>query len=198
MEKKKLRWPFVAGGAFFVLLLPSLMIQTFKIPAGSMIPTLEIGDHIAINKLKRAPSRGDIIVFEYPRDPSKDFVKRVVAVGGDMIELRDNRMILNGHEIERVAKPGPCEYRDYDEVSEETIRRTCDAFDETLDGKRYTVYQAKGDVARSWPVKAVPPDHYFVMGDNRDNSSDSRHWGFVPAKNVKGTFIGVWLRSPPK
>lgn len=162
------------------LVIRTFIVQAFKIPSGSMEDTLAIGDHILVNKfiygskipftseriLKiRDPRQGDVIVFEYPEDPSKDFIKRVVGVPGDTVEVKDKRVYVNGklydnpHEVHKEAETIPKEMnpRDFKD-----------------------------------PVK-VPANSYFVMGDNRDRSYDSRFWGFVSNEKIKGlAFIKYW------
>jgi signal peptidase I len=164
------------------IIIRALLVQAFKIPSESMWPTLLIGDHILVNKFiygvrvpftdKRwpvfvSPRRGDVIVFVYPEDRTKDFIKRVVAIGGDTIEIRNKRVILNGQEVpdphahysSNVTYPGDMNPRD---------NRT--------------------------PEK-VPPGHLFVMGDNRDSSHDSRFWGFVPVEDVKGEAFIIYYAN---
>ncbi|MDY6822393.1 MAG: signal peptidase I [Thermodesulfobacteriota bacterium] len=156
------------------LLIRTFIVQAFKIPSGSMIPTLRVGDHILVNKFVYGldipflnipvypgdtPQRGDIIVFKYPEDPDKDFIKRVIGVGGDIVAMKGRDVYVNGH------------------------RMTED----------YAIYQeTRGRRGGMAPVK-VPPGKLFVMGDNRDNSHDSRFWGFVDLQAVRGkAFIIYW------
>jgi signal peptidase I len=162
--------------AFFIR---AYIIQAFKIPSGSMIPTLLIGDHILVNKfiygtkipfsdnrflvLKR-PEKGDIIVFKYPEDPKKDFIKRVIGTGGDSIESRDKVIYVNG---KKVIEP-------YAYHSDRNIRH------------------GGNDVRDNFGPLVVPPDKIFVMGDNRDQSYDSRYWGFVDIKAVKGEALIIY------
>lgn len=162
------------------LIIRTFLVQAFKIPSGSMEDTLAIGDHILVNKfiygskipftdkriLKiRDPRRGDVIVFEYPEDPSKDFIKRVIGTPGDVIEEKDKKVYINGqpyvnpHEVHKENDLIPREQNPRDNFG---------------------------------PVK-VPEDSYFVMGDNRDRSYDSRFWGFVKNSKIKGlAFIKYW------
>ncbi len=162
------------------LAIRTSVVQAYKIPSGSMIPTLEIGDHILVNKFiygikipftsvnlisVEKPKRGDVIVFIYPLDPSKDFIKRVVAEEGDTVRLVDKKLYINGspvsdaHAIYREDAIPPSEAEALDNFGPITV--------------------PKGDL--------------FVMGDNRDNSLDSRSWGFVPLENVRGkAFIIYW------
>ncbi|MEW6268392.1 MAG: signal peptidase I [Thermodesulfobacteriota bacterium] len=159
------------------LFIRTFFVQAFKIPSGSMLPTLQIGDHLLVNKLLYGiripvygtrllgyfePERGDIIVFVYPEDREKDFIKRVVGVPGDEIEIRNKRLYRNGEPV------GEEPYAQYSEPSEAGPR---DNFG---------------------PV-TVPEGHVFVMGDNRDHSFDSRFWGFVPYEDIKGkAFVIYW------
>lgn len=162
------------------LVIRTFVVQAFKIPSGSMEPTLEIGDHILVSKFIYGikipftsthlfpldkPKRGDVIVFIYPLDPSKDFIKRVVAVGGDKVQLVNKKLYINGVEV---ADP-------------------------------HAVYKEDlipaGDLQKrdNFGPTAVPPNSLFVLGDNRDRSLDSRFWGFVPLEDVRGkAFIIYW------
>ena len=162
------------------LLIRTFVVQAFKIPSGSMEPTLLVGDHILVNKFLYGvkipfirntiipiskPQRDDVIVFIYPHDTSKDYIKRVIGLPGDRIEIFDRKINING----------------------------------TLYEDKHGVYSEVRNVASPNMVKKkyrpiiVPENHLFVMGDNRDHSSDSRVWGFVPLKSVKGkAFIIYW------
>lgn len=162
------------------LFIKAFIIQAFKIPSGSMIPTLQIGDHILVNKfiygvkipfIRKTiiniaePERGDIVVFIFPEDRSKDFIKRVIGVGGDTIEIRNKKIYLNG-----------LPYNDKNGFYSD---------DFSIPGS----IQPRDNYG---PV-TVPKDSYFVMGDNRDQSADSRFWGFVESKDVLGkAFIIYW------
>ena len=168
--------------ALVALFIRTFVVQAFKIPSGSMIPTLLVGDYILVNKFvygvrlplidktlfgERIPKKGEIIVFEYPHDTSKDYIKRVVGLPGDKIQIFNKQLLING----RVAED-PHAFHSEPEVFSESI---LDNFG---------------------PV-TVPPDHLFVMGDNRDASSDSRVWGFVPLSLVKGkAFLVYWSWNP--
>ena len=173
-------------------LLRASWVEAFKIPSGSSIPTLLVGDHVFVDKTMKHPRRGDTTVFIYPKERDKDFVKRVVAVGGDTIEIRDNQLVLNGQPVPRKHVDAPCEYEDYDEYGARWERRACDAWDETLDGRTYRVIQDRNGGEHSFRAVTVPPDSYYVLGDNRDNSHDSRYWGFVPQELIKGVARKIW------
>jgi signal peptidase I len=186
----------ICVGVLVQVSLRTAWVEAFKMPSGSMIPSLLVGDHLWINKTARTPSRGDVIVFRYPKDPSKDFIKRVIAVGGDTIELRDQQLVLNGKPVARTHADAPAEYED---DAEGTLRRhRCDAWDETIDGRTYRVIFDVERTPHDFAPVTVPPNSYYVLGDNRDNSHDSRFWGVVPGDLVKGTARTIWwpLRGP--
>jgi len=162
------------------LFIRTFVVQAFKIPSGSMKPTLQIGDHILVNKFiygvklpftgmtiipVKTPKRGDIIVFKFPEDPDKDFIKRVVGIAGDVIEGRDKKIYVNGK----------LQHHDYAIHTDPDIESGS--------------FQPRDNFG---PV-TVPEGSLFVMGDNRDHSYDSRFWGFVDLKAVKGkAFIIYW------
>ncbi len=162
------------------LIIRAFVIQAFKIPSGSMIPTLLVGDHILVTKfiygtkipfmdkkvlVFREPQRGDIVVFKFPKDRDRDFIKRVIGVGGDVVEGRDKTVYLNG-------KP----------LDEPYIQHTDN-----------DVRSISMDVRDNFGPVYVPKGKLFVMGDNRDQSFDSRYWGFVDLNDVKGkAFIIYW------
>ncbi len=207
--------------AFFVR---SFVIEAFKIPSGSMIPTLMIGDHIFVNKFIyglripftkkrlvtfRDPERGEPIVFMYPLDESKDFIKRVVGLPGDRIRIQGDDVILNGKPLERqgieVKPDQPSEavhlHLIPEAVAAQTGTREISAFRGWEDYHYFVEHVGGVDHLVQFDERPsyadaefeVPPGHLFVMGDNRDNSSDSREWGFVPMENVKGKAMFVWL-----
>lgn len=170
----------LAIAVLLALFIRTFVVQAFKIPSGSMEPTLLVGDHILVNKfiygvkiplLRKTiipinePGRGDVIVFIWPVDKSKDFIKRVVALPGEKIEVIDQKIYINGSPFE-------------DEHG------------------LYTSQGGKGGnpgEGCKYCAAIVPENHYFVMGDNRDNSHDSRFWGFVPSESIKGkAFIIYW------
>lgn len=194
------------------LLLRAFVVEAFKIPSGSMIPTLKVGDHIFVTKFlygmrvpftrvkffARSPDRGDVIVFIFPKDPSKDFIKRIVAVAGDEIEVRRNVVYINGKRLPQRKLKVPCRYRDQDgDTGERGEIRSCVAFEEQNGDRHYRVIHDVPSLSLDYPKTKVPPGHVFVMGDNRDNSHDSRAWGAVPYENIKGKAMIIWWSSGP-
>jgi signal peptidase I len=186
-----------------VLLFRSFLFEPFKIPSGSMIPSLLIGDFIVVNKfayglrlpvLNRKvvalgdPERGDVAVFRYPVDTSVNFIKRVVGLPGDTITYRDKQLYVNGNAV-ALAEQGP--YRS-NEVKCSTPRRDARRLTEQLGSESHDIllHDSAVGVDRQW---VVPEGHYFMMGDNRDRSNDSREWGFVPEENLVGRAVGIWL-----
>ncbi len=188
-----------------VLVIRSVVAEPFRIPSGSMVPTLEIGDYIIVNKFSYGfrfpfttqqlvpvgePEPGDIIVFRFPADPKVDYIKRVVGVPGDEILVRHNTLFVNG---ERVAK----EYvEDYNFVDDNCTPSPAELYLEAGDeDEPHTVLYSPGTGGRlsEFGPFTVPANEIFVMGDNRDNSSDSRAWGTVPMANIKGRAMVVWL-----
>ena len=168
--------------AFFIR---TFVVQAFKIPTGSMEPNLLIGDHLLVNKFNFAPTvwpierallpigtiaRGDVIVFKYPEEPERDFIKRVIGLPGETVELREKKVHIGGKPLDEpyvhfLQPPGAG--GEFHEVTSFDVRE------------------------RYGPV-TVPPNHYFVMGDNRDNSQDSRYWGFLPRDYVKGKALVIY------
>lgn len=186
-----------------VLLFRSFLFEPFKIPSGSMIPTLLVGDFIVVNKFAYGlrlpvvhtkfvpvadPERGDVVVFRYPVDPKVNFIKRLVGLPGDTISYRDKRLYVNGEEVS-VEMQG--RYTSA-EVKCTTPRPDAIRFSETLGNVKHDILIHEGSGSRDgqW---TVPEGHYFMMGDNRDRSNDSREWGFVPEENLMGRAVGIWL-----
>ncbi len=195
-----------------VMILRSFVYEPFRIPSGSMMPTLLVGDFILVNKYDyglrlpvihteitggEKPKRGDIAVFRYPKDESLDYIKRVIGLPGDHISYYNRRLSVNG----KLVKTQLLEtYQGLGESSELVINQGCDnikakckVFNEELGETSYTMmtnpdvrYSADGELF-------VPSGHYFVMGDNRDHSNDSRFWGFVPEENLVGKAVMIWM-----
>lgn len=199
-------WAIEFARSFFpvliaVLLLRAFVFEPFRIPSKSMVPTLLVGDFVLVSKFSyglRAPvfhtkfvdigepERGDVVVFRYPPDPTKDYIKRVIGLPGDQVTYRDEHLYVNG---QRVALDGQGVYDGPDADALATMRR----FIEHLPGGvEHPVLQVVGRRGPDVSV-TVPEHHYFVMGDNRDNSADSRVWGFVPEENLVGKAFMIWM-----
>ena len=186
-----------------VLLFRSFLFEPFKIPSGSMIPTLLVGDFIVVNKFAYgirlpvwnrkvieigAPERGEVVVFRYPKDPGVNFIKRTVGLPGDTVTYRDKQLFVNGERVEEAAV-GRFES---DDVKCTTPALDAVLFEERLDDVSHRILLHDRSRSRDgqW---VVPEGHYFMMGDNRDRSNDSREWGFVPEENLLGRAVGIWL-----
>jgi signal peptidase I len=189
------------------LLLRAFVVEAFQIPSGSMIPTLEVGDHIFVSKFAfgisvpftdtkilqyAEPQRGDVIVFKYPLDHSIDYIKRVVGLPGDAVEMRQEELFINGKPVSRERTPSACPDNETPRGPGLSDERDCELWMETLGDKRHETIQEPGRGGRDFTRLVVPAGHLFVMGDNRDNSSDSRVWGTVDLDLVKGKALIVW------
>ena len=199
-----------------VFLLRSFLFEPFKIPSGSMIPTLLVNDLILVNKFhygirlpvlnikvldNHSPERGDVMVFRYPPKPSLDYIKRVVGIPGDEVAYLNKKLTINGKPLPKTPLP---------DFFDEDAMRYAKEFQETTGDRTYRIlndderpafvagadnfpfrdncrYSSEGVVCK------VPPGQYFMMGDNRDNSLDSRYWGFVPEQNIVGKAFFVWM-----
>jgi len=199
-----------------VFFLRSFLVEPFKIPSGSMIPTLLVGDLILVNKFHyglrvpvlntkitegEKPQRGDVMVFRYPPKPSLDYIKRVVGLPGDTVAYLNKRLTINGKTIETQSVP---------EFFDEDSMRYFKQYQEALGAQSHRllndddrpafipgVEKFPGFEACNYTIEGVtckvPEGQYFMMGDNRDNSMDSRYWGFVPEKNIVGKAFFVWM-----
>lgn len=199
-----------------VFIIRSSVIEAFKIPSGSMIPTLLIGDHIFVNKfayglkipfsdlftdhpiyiIKRDPPKsGDIIVFMYPKDESFYYIKRVIGVPGDTVEIRNKVLYINQKMIARDLVDSAKSEKTFKVLDDPKYTSTnLDIFTEHLNQVDHAIMIDKTNLmSENYGPTLIPEDSLFVMGDNRDFSNDSRFWGFVPMKNVKGKAIVVWL-----
>jgi len=214
-------WWVEYGASFFpvilfVFVLRSFVVEPFRIPSGSMLPTLQAGDLILVNKFSYGlrlpiihtkvtegsdPKRGDVIVFRYPVDPSVDYIKRIVGLPGDEVAYLNKRLFINGKEVP-MKRDG--EYFEPDRLAYES------QFLEQLGDVEHKILldlQGRQDLRPVWNypyrnncqyrmdgmVCKVPDNMYFAMGDNRDNSLDSRFWGFVPAENIVGKAFFIWM-----
>lgn len=195
-----------------VLVLRGFLYEPFRIPSGSMMPTLLVGDFILVNKYDYGlrlpvthtkitpgdkPERGDVAVFRFPENESLDYIKRVIGLPGDHISYYNRRISINGTPVKTEYQYN---YEGLGESSDLMINQGCDnikieckVFIESFDGVDYTMmtnpdvrYSADGEIF-------VPAGHYFVMGDNRDHSNDSRFWGFVPEDNLVGKAVMIWM-----
>ena len=256
----------IGAAVLIALALRAVVIEAFKIPSSAMYPTLEIGDHIFVNKFIygvripytstkffewRGPERGEVIVFMQPCTPDRDYIKRVVAIAGDKVEVRCNVVHVNGKAIPNELVSAECSFEDLD-GSGKWYERSCSRYRETAGETTYETYHDElrpqrderlardgsllhgddkdfpkldrivrscstldrsdegGPAANQKPAQliehkssggaceqqlqyVVPEDHVFVMGDNRNNSNDSRYWGSVPIENIKGKALFIWL-----
>jgi signal peptidase I len=189
-QKSTLREYFesILVAVVLALFVRTFVFQAFKIPTGSMKPNLLVGDHLIVNKFIFAPTRfgferallpmrpierGDIVVFKFPEEPERDFIKRVIGLPGDTLELRNQTVSINGQAL---TEP----YAHY-------------LFPPAAEG------QMNGDLRRKYGPVTVPDGHYFMMGDNRDDSQDSRFWGFLPQSYVKGRALFIyWSFDTPE
>ncbi|PQV51973.1 signal peptidase I [Paraburkholderia sp. BL21I4N1] len=220
-DKLRQPWWLEYSASFFpvilvVFVVRSFVVEPFKIPSGSMVPTLLVGDFILVNKFEygirlpitntkitegRPLERGDVVVFRYPKDESVDYIKRVIGLPGDTVAYQDKQLTINGQPVPETALP--------DYLDEERLGYA-KQFEEDLGGRKNAIlnnpavppfivgaedypyrdnctYNARGVICK------VPPGNYFMMGDNRDNSADSRYWGFAPDKNVVGRAFFIWM-----
>jgi len=238
----RIRWQGLPAALTFVGFLVVATVnrrfvaEAFKIPASSMYPTLQLDDHIFVEKVWRSYERGEVVVFKMPCQPEVDYVKRIVGVANDTVEVRCGVLYVNGRAVRRELIDATCTYDDRDDTTDRMVARECSRYRETLDGHTFDIFherdeperearrepdskdfpndalvrscggnpdQAAGKIAgtRSDPENAcaprlhfvVPADSLFVLGDNRDNSNDSRYWGVVPVSYVRGHATGVWL-----
>ncbi|MGF6481826.1 signal peptidase I [Paraburkholderia sp. JPY419] len=220
-DKLRQPWWLEYTASFFpvilvVFVVRSFVVEPFKIPSGSMVPTLLVGDFILVNKFEyglrlpitntritqgRPVQRGDVVVFRYPKDESVDYIKRVIGLPGDVVEYQDKKLTVNGKLVPETPLP--------DYLDEERLGYA-KQFQEDIDGRKNAIlnnpavppfivgaedfpyrdncqYNARGVICK------VPPGNFFMMGDNRDNSADSRYWGFAPERNIVGRAFFIWM-----
>jgi signal peptidase I len=177
----------VVVAVILALFIRTFAVQAFKIPTGSMIPNLLIGDHLLVNKLVYSPSlgpvedtllgkkqirRGHVVVFKFPEDPSRDFIKRVIGLPGEKVEIRDKKVYVDDQPLEESA---------YAHFIDAPLRHDDPEYGFRGEGQR-----------DNWGPEVVPAGQLFVMGDNRDNSRDSRYWGYLPIDQVKGRALLIY------
>lgn len=186
-----------------VLILRSFVLEPFRIPSGSMYPTLEIGDFIVVNKFAYGvklpvlqtkilpvslPERGDVIVFKFPQDPNVDYIKRVIGLPGDEISYIGRVLFVNGQAVKHELLGA------YNGQGSGKMMDGASFISETnIDDKAYQVLLDKDKSSSDLNSLVVPEGQYFVMGDNRDHSNDSRFWGFVPESHIKGQAFAIWM-----
>ena len=205
----------LAKVVFVVLLFRAFVAEAFYIPSGSMEPTLLDGDRIFVNKFVyglripftatrliegRQPRRGEVAVFMHPKEPGTDLIKRVVGLGGDTVEIRDNRVYVNGKPLPRELLSTPYSFNATagDVEQQEHLEVPCWMFRERLGEIQHPILHAKDAPPGNFGPFTVPRGHLFVMGDSRDNSSDSRYWGTVPLTQLKGKALFIWWSSSPR
>ena len=195
--------PFLIA-AVVALFIRQFVVEAFKIPSGSMIPTLTIGDHLLVNKFIygpripftdtriftwKEPKRGDVIVFKYPENEDKNFIKRVVGLPGDKIEIKNGKLFINDEPVSIVpitvsdGKQASSGYPYYDKPR---------LYDEQLGAVKHEIQYLRDQAGYNFGPKIVPADSVFVMGDNRDNSQDSRVWGFVRRNKILGKALIIY------
>lgn len=206
-----------------VLVLRSFVAEPFRIPSASMMPTLKVGDFILVNKFAYglrlpvletkflevgSPERGEVAVFRYPPAPQVDYIKRVAAVPGDEVQYRDQKLYVNGEKVAR-TELGPYEPREID-AGQNRVRPGSLLWEEKLNDHAYRILLAPSSEYRSVPSGSggqrqqnlreelhegveIPEGEYLMLGDNRDNSADSRHWGLVPEDHLRGRAMFIWM-----
>lgn len=190
-----------------VLLLRSFVVEPFRIPSGSMMPTLLVGDFILVNKFSYGlrlpvvdtkivgigdPERGDVVVFRYPKNPSTDYIKRVIGLPGDKVRYQKKQLTINGQLIKQSG------FESYVGVGSGVTMSGASLRDEQLFNANHQILVEANKGIFEGMEFVVPENSYFVMGDNRDNSNDSRYWGFVPEENLVGKAFMIWMNWDSK
>lgn len=196
VEFSRLAFPMI----LIVFIIRSFIAEPFRIPSGSMKPTLETGDFILVNKFEYGlkipgfnykileigkPNRGDVIVFRYPQSPDVNLIKRVVGMPGDKVAYKNNVLFLNG-------QPQNQEFKGKEIDAEPGVSILVNRYVEKLEGKSHAIYLRPTEEIEM-EERIVPEGQYFVAGDNRNNSHDSRYWGFVPEETIKGRAFFIWM-----
>lgn len=189
-----------------VFLFRSFLVEPFRIPSGSMIPSLLIGDFILVNKYTYGlrlpvlnkkvldigePKHGDVMVFRFPGDPSQNFIKRVIGLPGDHVVYKDKKLYINDVLMEQTALDD-YSYSEGTDSQGNDLQITSKRMQENLDGIKHSILLSDGPDQMPKDI-IVPPHQYFVMGDNRDRSNDSRYWGTVPEQNIVGRAFLIWF-----
>jgi signal peptidase I len=205
IDNKILNWLIYQSKSFLpilliVLFLRSFLAEPFRIPSGSMLPTLLIGDYILVNKYQYGirlpitkyklvdisnPERGDVVVFRYPGNEKINFIKRVIGIPGDIVKYEDKDLYVNNIKYKKIEKNEHKYLNDF-------FREEMKIFSESNKTKSYDILNDNMSPTND-DIFTVPEGKYFVMGDNRDHSSDSRYWGFVPNENLVGKAFFIWM-----
>jgi signal peptidase I len=195
--------PFLIA-AVVALFIRQFVVEAFKIPSGSMIPTLDIGDHLLVNKFIygprlpftdiriftwKEPKRGEIIVFKYPENETKNFIKRVIGLPGDKLEIKKGILFINDQPVPVVAQGA---FREKEQGDASSYYEKPKVFEEQLGSVKHNLQYLRDQSGYDFGPKLVPADSVFVMGDNRDNSQDSRVWGFVKFEKILGRALIIY------
>ncbi len=206
----------LAVALLIVFAIRSSVVEPFKIPSGSMIPTLYVGDFIFVNKFafgfklpfsdlfgppimlikREAPKHGDIIVFLYPKEPDVHYIKRVIGVPGDTVEVRNKIVFINGKPLDQVEAGGDEKSSQLSDIGDPRYGENhMKLFREKIEGghEHKILVDSNNEYTTNFETVRIPENHLFVMGDNRDFSNDSRFWGLVPFENISGRAEVIWL-----
>jgi signal peptidase I len=200
---KKWIEPFLIA-AIVALFIRQFVVEAFKIPSGSMIPTLDIGDHLLVNKFIygpripftdlriftwKEPKRGEIIVFKYPEDEAKNFIKRIVGLPGDKIEIKKGTLFINDQPVPIIAQGVS---KEQEQGNGPSYYEKPKLFEEQLGSVKHQIQYLRDQSGLDFATRLVPADSVFVMGDNRDNSQDSRVWGYVKYDKILGRALIIY------